>query len=504
MTRAQHPLRYLTVATFALLLVAVLAPAQARAKVYFTAFLAEGGTGVQRAGFDGGALQTVQSEPAGFEDGLAIDVAGGRMYWTDTSASVIRSANLNGTEAQIVLDDFGQEPLGIALDVASGTMYWTDREGVKRASMSGTEEALISSEPARGFCALDLAAQRIYWADSPSGTVKSAPMTPGAPATNVLTKQPAPFGIAIDPAAGKLYWLEVSLNKKKRERNQIRSANLDGSEVETVLERPGAGFEGGLAIDPAAGRLYWSEAEARDIGVANLDGSEARTLFATGEAIPVGVAVETADPHPASGTPPLIEGVPQVGSRLTCNPGGWTGIGPISFTYQWATGGTAIEGASASTYVPSFEDAGGLLACAVNAADSVEASTVSSAAVRVAPAPATVLTVLRARLVVGISFSRLRGSARRARVPVFTSLAGIATLNATPLTGHRRRGRGHRSKRPPGPRRVTVRQRLATGRGMITLRRLSPGTTYRLLLRVRSADGQVATGTATLRVAARG
>jgi hypothetical protein len=77
-------------------------------------------------------------------------------------------------------------------------------------------------------------------------------------------------------------------------------------------------------------------------------------------------------------------------------------------------------------------------------------------------------------------------------VPVFTSLPGIATLEATPI-GRRR----HRARR------VHVRQRLSSGRGQLLLRGLVPGVTYRLLLSIRSTDGQLARDTATLKVVRR-
>jgi Low-density lipoprotein receptor repeat class B len=505
MTRALHSLRNATVATLALLIVTVLIPAQARSKVYFSAFLPEGGTGVQRAGFDGSGLQTLQSEPAGFEDGLALDPVDGKMYWTDTEAGVISSANMNGTETQIVIDDSGLEPLGIALDVAGGKIYWTDREGVKRANLNGGEKQLLTKEPARGFLALDLIAQRIYWADWPSGDLKTAAMAPEPTVTNIITKQPAPFGIAVDHGGGKVYWLELNLNKKKREKNEIRRANLDGTEVETLIERPGAGFEGGLAIDPAAGKLYWGEGETHDIGVANLDGSQARTLLSTGESIPEGLAVETTEPHPTVTAPPLIEGSAQVGSPLRCNPGSWTGVGPIFVGYQWATsGGNAVEGATGSAYVPSSEDAGNTLVCVVTASDNVETSTATSAGLKVAAFPSSVVTEQFVRLVAGIAYSTLRSTGKRARVPVFTSLSGIATLKATPIVRHRSRTRGARFKRyQPNAITVLVRQRLVTGRALMTLKKLVPGVSYRLLLTIRSADGQTARDTATLKVARR-
>src|SRR5439155_16075618 len=185
-------------ATVLVVLLAGLSAAEARARVYFTAFPGEGGTAIERAGFDGSQLQTLQLEPTGFEDGLAIDIADGAIYWTDTDASVIRRANLNGSEAQIVVDDFGWEPLGVALDLAFGKMYWNDRQGVKRANLDGSDEELLVTGAAGGFIALDLPAERMYWVQA--GTIKSAAMAPGAGVTTVVSGQAAVFGIAIDHA----------------------------------------------------------------------------------------------------------------------------------------------------------------------------------------------------------------------------------------------------------------------------------------------------------------
>src|SRR5207244_10064895 len=112
------------------------------------------------------------------------------------NASVIRRADLNGSEAQIVVDDFGWEPLGVALDVAFGKMYWNDRQGVKRANLDGSDEELLVTGAAGGFIALDLPAERMYWVQA--GTIKSAAMAPGAGVTTVVSGQAAVFGIAID------------------------------------------------------------------------------------------------------------------------------------------------------------------------------------------------------------------------------------------------------------------------------------------------------------------
>jgi hypothetical protein len=426
------------------------------------------------------------------------------MYWTDTNASIIWRGNLNGTGAQIVVDDFGWEPLGVALDTANGKMYWNDRQGVKRANLDGSGEELLTKGAAGGFIALDLVAQRMYWVSA--GAIKSAAMEANPTMTDVVKGQSAPFGLAVDDAGGKLYWLEIS------EKNEIRRANLDGSEIQTLLVRPGAGFEGGLAIDPAAGKLYWTEAAAHGIGVANLNGSEARTLFSTGQDNPEGLAVETADPRPANTLAPFIEGRAQVGSALSCNPGAWSGTGAISFAYQWLLAANPIEGATGPLYTPPIEQAGGTVACQVIATDDIETSAATSVAVGVA-ALSSESTAVPRPLIAGIALARIRSSGSRARVPVFASLACSATLTAQPI--HRRRhprahaalgphtprpGRSHGRSRKRTPRTISLARSLPPGRSTMTLTSLVPGTTYRLTLSVTSADGRSAKDRATLRV----
>jgi hypothetical protein len=67
---------------------------------------------------------------------------------------------------------------------------------------------------------------------------------------------------------------------------------------------------------------------------------------------------------PVNTTLPSISGTAQVGQTLTAAQGIWTNI-PDVFTYQWNRGGTAIVGATASTYVPVAADVGALLTISV-------------------------------------------------------------------------------------------------------------------------------------------
>ena len=73
--------------------------------------------------------------------GIALDVTGGKMYWTDWGTNKIQRANLDGTDVQDLVTTELENPKGIALDVTGGKMYWTDSRNfgeIHRANLDGT------------------------------------------------------------------------------------------------------------------------------------------------------------------------------------------------------------------------------------------------------------------------------------------------------------------------------------------------------------------------------
>ena len=60
-----------------------------------------------------------------------------------------------------------------------------------------------------------------------------------------------PDGIALDPDAGKMYWTDYRTDK-------IQRANLDGSQVEDLVTT-GLSGPSGIALDPGAGKMYWTD-----------------------------------------------------------------------------------------------------------------------------------------------------------------------------------------------------------------------------------------------------
>lgn len=68
---------------------------------------------------------------------------------------------------------------------------------------------------------------------------------------------------------------------------------------------------------------------------------------------------------PSASIAPTVAGTAAIGSRLTCNPGTWTGS--PTFTYLWIRNGIAIAGQTSPTYTAQRADAGQVLQCSVRA-----------------------------------------------------------------------------------------------------------------------------------------
>ena len=87
---------------------------------------------IQRANLDGTAVQNLFVGTPGvfLPGGLALDVTAGKLYWTNILARKIQRANLDGTGVQDVLTAGPHAQMyGIALDIAGGLMYWVERFG---------------------------------------------------------------------------------------------------------------------------------------------------------------------------------------------------------------------------------------------------------------------------------------------------------------------------------------------------------------------------------------
>ncbi len=164
------------------------------AQMYWTIAHPPGASAIQRANLDGSQVEDLVTTGLSLPGGIAVNLAGGKMYWTDWGLNTIHRVNLDGSNVETLVTGLNTPPWGIAVDTEGGKMYWTigaiggiDGE-IQRADVDGTNvETLVTG---------------LYW----------------------------PRYITLDAAGGKMYWTIAELGA-----SVIQRANLDGSQVEDLV-----------------------------------------------------------------------------------------------------------------------------------------------------------------------------------------------------------------------------------------------------------------------------
>jgi hypothetical protein len=163
--------------------------------------------------------------------------AGGRLFLLELSGDRIHSMNPDGSDRKTIVTDC-HLPDGIVVDVEAGHIYWTnmgvpnlDDGSIERADLDGGNRKVIV----------------------PQGVTHT------------------PKQIHLDKPNGKLYWCD-------REGMRVMRANLDGSQVETLVET-GRGDKDaldqtrwcvGITLDPKLAKIYWTQKGPDDGGLGRI------------------------------------------------------------------------------------------------------------------------------------------------------------------------------------------------------------------------------------------
>jgi hypothetical protein len=122
----------------------------------------------------------------------------------------------------------------------------------------------------------------------------------GSDRKNIVTECHTPDGVVVDVEAGHIYW--TNMGHPKDNNGSIERADLDGKNRTTIVPEGGAFTPKQLHLEKRSGKLYWGDREGMRVMRCNLDGSQIETLVdsSQGDARPgpdatkwcVGIAVD--------------------------------------------------------------------------------------------------------------------------------------------------------------------------------------------------------------------
>jgi hypothetical protein len=121
--------------------------------------------------------------------------------------------------------------------------------------------------------------QTLFYLDVQGRVMSADPAKPAAH-TVVASAGKGPDGIAIDQAAGFIYWTTMGVPADND--GTVMRARLDGSQVTTLIAKGDTYTPKQLKIDVGTHQMYWSDREGMRVQRANLDGSQLETLVTVG------------------------------------------------------------------------------------------------------------------------------------------------------------------------------------------------------------------------------
>ena len=121
----------------------------------------------------------------------------------------------------------------------------------------------------------------LYFLDLAGGRVLSSKPDGSNLKTIIDEGRKLPDGLAVDIAAGHLYW--TNMGNPNTNDGSILRTDLDGRNMTAIVPPGGAFTPKQLQLDQKNGKLYWSDREGMRVMRANLDGSTVETLVDTSE-----------------------------------------------------------------------------------------------------------------------------------------------------------------------------------------------------------------------------
>lgn len=104
--------------------------------------------------------------------------------------------------------------------------------------------------------------------------------TDGSDRKTIVTDCHLPDGIVVDAEAGHIYWTNMGIPNLGD--GSIERADLDGGNRRTIVAKGRTHTPKQIILDNGNGNLYWCDREGMRVMRCNLDGSQLETLVETG------------------------------------------------------------------------------------------------------------------------------------------------------------------------------------------------------------------------------
>lgn len=217
---------------------------------------------------------------------IDIDVKENRLYYADIGANVIERMNIEGTFPQAVqrFDVDGLE--GIAVDWIGRNLYSLRREDILAQSLDGRFRQSVYKNVMKlpRSIALHPAKGIMFVTDWSANAFIAAASMDGSHFRKIVTERITwPNAVAVDIFAEKIYWADAFLDT-------IESANMDGTGRRIIIADAGSvPHVFGLAI--ADDFLYWTDWTYRGILRSNKHNGENITVLAQTALLPYSLKI---------------------------------------------------------------------------------------------------------------------------------------------------------------------------------------------------------------------
>ncbi|KAM9276077.1 low-density lipoprotein receptor-related protein 6 isoform 5-T5 [Cariama cristata] len=230
---------------------------------------------IDRAAMDGSERTTLVPN-VGRANGLTIDYAKRRLYWTDLDTNLIESSNMLGLDREIIADDL---PHPFGLTQYQDYIYWTDwsRRSIERANKtSGQNRTIIQGHLDYVMDILVFHSSRqAGWNECASSNGHCSHLCLAVPVGGFVCGCPAHYSLNSDnrtcsaPTTFLLFSQKNAINRMVIDEQQSPDIILPIHSLRNVRA---------IDYDPLDKQLYWIDSRQNIIRKAQEDGSQSLTV----------------------------------------------------------------------------------------------------------------------------------------------------------------------------------------------------------------------------------